>query len=119
MLTEKEVLQSQSNIGRQSGCTTQGNPTQQSTENNDENNHVFTKINLNTAKLKDLIINWDKYEIFKSYSERYIYTVYKAVDKNGKNYEIAISHDIYDGVLSSEYDKYTSEMYIEIYTRLI
>lgn len=71
------------------------------------------------VKPKDLIINWNKYEIFKSYSGRYIYTVYKAVDKNGKNYEIAISHDIYDGVLSSEYDKYTSEMYIEIYTRLI
>lgn len=69
-------------------------------------------------KLKDLIINWDKYEI-KSCNERYIYTVYKAVDKNGKNYEVTISHDIYEGVLSSEYDKYTSEMRIEIYTRLI
>ena len=70
------------------------------------------------VKLKDLIINWDKYEI-KSCDERYIYTVYKAVDKNGKNYEVTISHDIYEGVLSSEYDKYTSEMRIEIYTRLI
>lgn len=60
--------------------------------------------------LKDLNVDWDNFEIFENSIQDEIILAYKAFDKSGNQYEVAIAHDIFEGVISSENDKYTSEM---------
>ena len=64
--------------------------------------------------LKDLNVDWDNFEIFENSYQDEIILAYKAFDKSGNQYEVAIAHDIFEGVISSENDKYTSEMDIII-----
>lgn len=66
------------------------------------------------VNLKDLNVDWDNFEIFENSYQDEIILAYKAFDKSGNQYEVAISHDIFEGVISSENDKYTSELDIII-----
>ena len=66
------------------------------------------------VNLEDLDVNWDNFEIFENSIQDEIILAYKAVDNVGNKYEVEISHNIYEGVISSEYDKYTSKLEIII-----
>ena len=69
----------------------------------------------NDYSIKDLSsIDYTSYALGKDQYEKYIYTIYKAVGKDGRNYEVAIAHNLLDGILSSDLDKYTSEMDQEV-----
>lgn len=62
-----------------------------------------------SVKLKDLIVDWNTFKLFRNYSSDSVISVYRAASKDGKHYEIAIDHDVYDGVLSSKYDEVTND----------
>ena len=59
-------------------------------------------------------VDFTSYRLGIDHFEKYIYTIYKAIGKDGKEYEVAITHDLLDGIMSSDLDAYTSEMDLEI-----
>lgn len=59
-------------------------------------------------------VDFTSYRLGIDHFEKYIYTIYKAVGKDGKEYEVAITHDLLDGIMSSDLDAYTSDMDLEI-----
>lgn len=69
----------------------------------------------NDFSIKDMeSIDYTSYRLGKDQYEKYIYTIYKAVGKDGRAYEVAISHDLSDGIMSSDLDAYTSEIDQEV-----
>ena len=59
-------------------------------------------------------VDFTSYRLGIDHFEKYIYTIYKAIGKDGKEYEVAITHDLLDGIMNSDSDAYTSEMDLEI-----
>lgn len=59
-------------------------------------------------------VDFTSYRLGIDHFKKYIYTIYKAVGKDGKEYDVAITHDLLDGIMSSDSDAYTSELELEI-----
>lgn len=71
--------------------------------------------NENDCNIKDMAsIDYTSYRLGIDHFEKYVYTIYKAVGKDGRDYEVAITHDLIDGIMCSDLDAYTSEMNQEV-----